>query len=224
MNNTNNIKLLIVDDHQMFIDGLKAILRHFTNITVIGEALSGEDALVFLDSSEPDVIITDISMPGMKGDELAKKVNELYPNIRILALSMHNDIAIIDKMIKAGVKGYILKNTGRKELIEAVNAVSRGETFYSTEVKEEMLKKYVSKTQNFVPSKHFSKYKVVNFTRREKQLIKFLIEGLSNADIAENLRLSVNTVKSHRKNIYSKTNVNNTASLIEYLSENKIEL
>lgn len=224
MNNTNNIKLLIVDDHQMFIDGLKAILRHFTNITVIGEALSGEDALVFLDSSEPDVIITDISMPGMKGDELAKKVSELYPNIRILALSMHNDIAIIDKMIKAGVKGYILKNTGRKELIEAVNAVSRGETFYSTEVKEEMLKKYVSKTQNFMPSKHFSKYKIVNFTRREKQLIKFLIEGLSNADIAENLRLSVNTVKSHRKNIYSKTNVNNTASLIEYLSENKIEL
>jgi len=222
--NNDTIKLLIVDDHQLFIDGLKAILSHVADIKVIGEALSGEDALDFLLKTRPDVIITDISMPGMKGDELARKITELYPDIYLLALSMHNDIAIIDKMINAGVKGYILKNTGRKELTDAVMTVSRGENFYSTEVKEEMLKKYVSKAHVVPPSVNRYNNDIVYFTRREKELIKLLMVGKSNSEIAEMLKLSINTVKSHRKNIYSKTNVNNTASLLEYLNSHRIEI
>jgi len=220
----NNITVLVVDDHQLFIDGLKAILKYVDGISVIGEALSGMDALKFLENKQPQVIITDISMPGMKGDELSRKVIELYPHIFILALSMHNDIAIIDKMIAAGVKGYILKNTGREELTEAIKTVSKGENFYSTEVKEEMLKKYVSKSTVFIQNENRTFNGVAYLTRREKELIAFLMEGLTNSEIAIRMKLSVNTVKSHRKNIYSKTNVNNTISLLDYIKSNQIKL
>ncbi len=216
------IELMIVDDHQMFIDGLKALLRHSREIKVIGESKSGEEALEMLQQTKPNVMITDISMPGMKGDELAKIVSEKYPEVKILALSMHNDIQHIDMMINAGVKGYILKNTGKAELIDAIKTVSQGKNFFSVEVKEAMLSKYIKSS---TPDENkVQPDKEVYLTRREKQIIKLIMEGFSNIEIAEKLSLSVYTVSSHRRNIYSKTHVNNAASLIDYVRKNNIYL
>jgi DNA-binding NarL/FixJ family response regulator len=220
------IKLMIVDDHQLFIDGIKAILRLSPEINVIAEALNGEDALTALKSMNvlPDVLISDISMPGMKGDEMASHIAQLYPEIRILVLSMHNDIHNIDRMIGVGVRGYILKNTGRNELIDAINKISNGENYYSEEVKSEMVGKYFRKVKEPIPTPNIHSKLEVFLSRRERQIVKFIIDGFSNGEIAESFGLSIHTITSHRKNIYSKLKVNNTAQLIECIRINNINL
>lgn len=221
------IKLMIVDDHQLFIDGIKAILRWSKDIEIVGEALSGEETLKQLSEFHqlPDVLITDISMPGMKGDELVEKITANFPSIKILALSMHNDINTIDRMIAAGVKGYILKNTGRKELIIAINTIFNNENFYSEEVKAEMVGKYIRTTKPASENQNKTNPGAdVFLSRRERQIIKLILEGKSNSDIGEELRLSVHTITSHRKNFYSKLNVSNTAQLIDFIKVNNMIL
>jgi DNA-binding NarL/FixJ family response regulator len=217
------VKLMVVDDHQMFIDGIKAILKSSPEIKVVAEALSGAKALEIIEKVRPQVLITDISMPEMTGDELTKIITRRYPEINVLALSMHNNIETINLMINAGVKGYILKNTGKKELIDAVLTVSMGKNYFSVEVKDALLEKYISTSANEEkPVKNTAKK--VYLTRREKQIIKLVIDGYSNTEIAEKLNLSVYTITSHRRNIYSKTMVNNVASLIDYIREEDIDL
>ncbi|OIP00581.1 MAG: hypothetical protein AUJ98_07000 [Bacteroidetes bacterium CG2_30_33_31] len=218
------INIFIVDDHLMFIDGLKAILKLSPEIVVVGDATSGEEALQKIENLDIDVLLTDISMPKMKGDELCRLVKAKNSMIQILALTMHNNIEIIDTMIKAGVSGYILKNTGRKELLEAIHAIHEGRNFYSTEVQESMLKKYIKNGYQTIGDPSLNIETSVYFTRREKQIMKLIIEGNSNAEIAQILLLSIHTITSHRKNIYSKTSVNNTAQLIEFVRSNAIYL
>jgi DNA-binding NarL/FixJ family response regulator len=216
------VKLMVVDDHQMFIDGIKAILKSSQEIKVVAEALSGKEALDIIGKVKPQVVITDISMPEMTGDELTRLITEKYPEVNVLALSMHNNIEIINKMINAGVKGYILKNTGKKELMDAVLTVSAGRNYFSVEVKDALLEKYISPDTEDKPVEDVSEK--VYLTRREKQIIKLIVNGYSNSEIAEKLNLSVYTITSHRRNIYSKTAVNNVASLIEYIRKNNIYL
>lgn len=220
----NQIRLMLVDDHQMFIDGLKAILRFSQEIKVVGEALNGKDALELIPTIMPDVMITDISMPGMTGDELARAVSKDFPSVKILALSMHDDIVNIDKMVQAGITGYILKNTGRIELIEAIKKVSNNEKFYSKTVQEAMLNKYVieSQSQNITNNEYVSSGIFLSF--REKQIIKLIVKGYSSSEIADELGLSIHTISSHRKNIYTKLKVTNMAQLIDYINKNKVKL
>lgn len=216
------IKVFIVDDHQLFIDGLKAILKSFKDMKVVGEALNGEDCLQQLKQKSVDVLVTDISMPIMSGNELAYQVKRNYPDIKVLALSMHNNIESIDAMMKAGASGYILKNTGRKELKEAIFEIYKGGNYYGPLVKEAMVNNYVSPVKNMV--KKPAKEKRFFLTSREKEVVSLIIHGMSNTEIAEELMLSIHTIIAHRKNIYSKMNVSNTASLIETINENNVQL
>jgi len=176
------VKLMVVDDHQMFIDGIKAILKSSQEIKVVAEALSGKEALDIIGKVKPQVVITDISMPEMTGDELTRLITEKYPEVNVLALSMHNNIEIINKMINAGVKGYILKNTGKKELMDAVLTVSAGRNYFSVEVKDALLEKYISPDTEDKPVEDVSEK--VYLTRREKQIIKLIVNGYSNSEIA----------------------------------------
>jgi len=219
------VNIFIVDDHQLFIDGLKAILRTAREVQVSGSAGDGEEALRLIDGRLVDLVITDISMPNMSGDVFTRLLKEKHPSLKVLVLSMHNDIEHINRMLTAGADGYILKNTGRKELLEAVREIMNGRQFFSVEVKNQMLNAYVGKSR----SEKTKEKKPVDteslyFTRREKEVMRLIKEGLTSQDIAFRLYLSVNTVNTHRKNIYAKTNVSNAAQLIDFIEKNNINL
>lgn len=222
-----NIRIVIVDDHKLFIDGMVAILRWVPEFEMVGQATDGKEALEVIEKTKPDVLISDISMPGMKGDELAALVTKKFPKVNILALSMHNDFPTIDRMMKAGVKGYILKNTGRKELVEAIKTVYRGENFYANDIKDLMLNHYrpqahsPNSSQSFIDDDY---QKISYLTKREKQIIKCIVDGLSSAEIGVKVGLSVNTIKSYRRNIYVKLRVKNTAGLIDFINQNNLSL
>ncbi|NJK86478.1 MAG: response regulator transcription factor [Bacteroidales bacterium] len=139
------IKILVVDDHQMFIDGLKTLLGKEKNLKVVAEALSGEKALEILDQLPVDLVITDINMPNMSGIELTKHLKQNYPEIKVLVLTMYNDREIIHEIVMTEAEGYILKNSGKSELINAINRISANSTYYSNEVISIMTENYIEK-------------------------------------------------------------------------------
>jgi DNA-binding NarL/FixJ family response regulator len=199
------IRIFIIDDHQLFIDGLKALLGIVEQVEIVGSASSGEEGLKELEKikDKVDVLITDYSMEGMSGYEVVKQVRERFPDIRILTLTMHDEIEYINKMINVGSLGYLMKNTGRAELIEAIETVNNGKSFYSKRVKDAILNQY---TEKMVPKpKPKEKTEVeVHFTPRERQVLKLMVSGLPSKEIADVLCMSFHTVNTHRRNINSK--------------------
>jgi len=162
------VRILITDDHQMFIDGLKSILRKQDTFQVTAEALDGFKALEILEKQETDILITDISMPGMSGIELTKIVKEKYPHVKVIVVTMHNDPGMVSEILQAEAEGYILKNTGKKELIEALTKVSGNGTFYSNEVLTLMLQSVKSEKKPAEETKHLSE--------REIEILKLIVE------------------------------------------------
>ena len=211
------IKIFIIDDHQLFIDGLKMILGLVDGFQVVGEACSGEEGITALENLEVDVLITDYSMKGMNGYDVTKYVKNRFPNINILTLSMHDDIGHINKMTKAGSLGYILKNTGKRELKEAIETVNRGEAYYSVKVKEAILKKYTKDSKPVVVEKKIATGEEVVFTRREEQVLKMMVIGLPTKEIADALSMSYHTVNTHRKNINSKITAASDLTVLQYV-------
>ncbi len=198
-----SIRIFIVDDHQLFIDGLIAIIRKTEGLEVVGTANSGRECIEKIKDEEIDILITDISMPEMRGEELVEHLIRIYPNMKILTLSMHDDYSYIDKMLKAGALGYIHKNTGARELREAIEMVSSGNNYFTQEVSNAIAKGYAKesiKNENVSPP-------VINdifLTRREKGILKLVFAGLNSQDIADELSLSYHTITQHRKNINAK--------------------
>lgn len=194
-------KVFIVDDHFMVIEGVFSMMRNEKSIEWMGHATNADSCLFFLKNHQPDVILMDISMPGKSGIELCREVTEKYPAIRIIALSTYNEGSYINKMIENGAMGYVLKNASREELMEAIETAKKGKQFLSFEAATAI-------------RKNSSKNDII-ITRREKEVLELIGEGLTNAEIATKLSISITTVISHRKNILEKFNVVNTASLIK---------
>ena len=136
----SSIKIFIVDDHQMLIDGIKSLLKDETGLNLIGESTKCSEAFAKIASDIPDILITDINMPEMNGIEFTKEIKKLHPEIKVLALSMFNERSMISEMLQAGVSGYILKNTGKQELLSALHKIAQGGLFFSEEVSAEMMK------------------------------------------------------------------------------------
>jgi DNA-binding NarL/FixJ family response regulator len=210
------IKIIIVDDHQIMIDGLLAILQREENIKVVGVALNGLKALELAKNEEIDIVLTDISMPEMSGVQLTKEIKKYNKNIQVIALSMFNDSHNINQMLEAGISGYLLKNTGNEELMTAINKVYNGGIYYSEEVSDLILKNYTSSNQKRV------ELEKVNITDREREIIILITKEYSNAQIASELFISERTVETHRKNIYRKNNTNNIVGLIKFAYEHNI--
>ncbi|MES2837878.1 MAG: response regulator transcription factor [Bacteroidota bacterium] len=204
------IKIVLVDDHQMLIDGIKSLLSGAENFEVIAEFTSAKKLLEQIKELNPYIVITDINMPEMSGIELTLELKKNYPFIKILALSMHGDKAMISKMIDAGVSGYILKNTGKAELLEALTQISSGNVFYSHEVANEL----IHAKQNISNE--------VNLTPREVEIIQLIAKEKSNAQIADELSISERTVETHRKNIFRKTNTKSVIGLVKFAMEKGI--
>ncbi|GAA0891044.1 response regulator transcription factor [Fulvivirga kasyanovii] len=204
------IELMIVDDHKLFLDGIVSLLKDYPRISIVACASDGEQALELLtQNSDIDVLITDISMPNLNGEELCKEVKKKYPDVHILALSMHSDSKSIKKVLKNGATGYILKNTGKNELIEAIEHVANGQTYFSESVKNNIMAGITGLEES-------DEHATVRLTKREIEILKLIASEYTTNQIADTLFISLHTVESHRKNIMRKTKAKNMAGLIKY--------
>lgn len=209
------IKIYLVDDHLIFREGLKNLIEIEGVGNVVGEASNGKQFIEDLEHLTPDLILMDISMPVMNGIEATKLAIEKYPELKIVALSMNGDEEYYYKMIDAGVKGFLLKDSGIKEIEQAIVNVVSGDSYFSNE----LLRRIITNIKK-VEGKNTDE--IDGLTKREIEVLREICNGLTNDEIAEKLFISNQTVKGHRSNILSKTNCKNSASLVMYAIKNKI--
>jgi len=204
----NAVKIFIVDDHYMVVEGIRSLLQNEPNIEFVGSAANASSCLAFLRQLQPDVILMDINLPYIEGTELCKQVKQAYPRVFILGLSTFNQPSLINKMMDNGASGYLLKNASLQEMMEAIRIVMTGKTYLSFEVASAMRKK----TGNGAPM----------LTRREKEVLALIADGCTNIEIAGRLFVSTTTVDTHRKNLLLKLEARNTASLVKIAMEKKM--
>ncbi len=212
----NEIKIMIVDDHQMIRDGIKLMLKGTPEIILVAEFDNGLDAIKYIDNNPTaaNVILMDISMPIIDGITATKDIKSNHVAIKVLAMTMHIEESYIMDMMKAGASGYILKESGREDLIDAIKRVYEGKKYFSSDVSSILL---TSMMDVNVAKKHTKDI----ISDREKEVIDLVAKGLSNAEIGSNLCLSSRTIESHRRNILNKLELKNTAELISYAIKNK---
>lgn len=199
------IDIYIADDHKIFAEGLENILTSEEGYNVLGIARNGKQLLGMVQNRVPNIVLLDIGMPEMNGEETAKELLQNFPQVKILILTMHNTIEHIAPLLKMGVHGYALKNTGKAELVMAINTLMEEGRYYSGEIAHKLateLREYDEKQ--------------VKLTQRELEVLQLVFEGLSTTEISERIFLSPRTVETHRSNLLSKTGTNNTAHLIHY--------
>ncbi|QLC65809.1 response regulator transcription factor [Flavobacterium sp. LPB0248] len=208
----NKIKLLIADDHTMFLQGIISLLEQEPNINVIDKAINGIEALEIIKRGVVDFIILDISMPKMDGIELSKILKIQYPHVKILIVSTHSNVMIVSRLIRIGVNGYLLKNAEKEELLKALNVIASGENYFTEELEEKHL----------INSKKIEKQvsTLTELSSREKEILVLIAQEYNTAEIAEKTFISLNTVNTHRRNLLSKLNAKNTAGLVKYAVEN----
>ena len=210
----SKIKITLVDDHALFRNGLRILLDTNKNFKVIFEAENGKEFLENLENNIPDIVLMDINMPIMDGIEATQIANDRYPDIKVIALTMFGEEEYYYKMINAGAKGFILKNSEINEVIEAINQVMIGNSYFSQELLYKVIKSFKPHKEPIQES--------ANLSKRELQVLEEICNGLSNQEIADNLFISKRTVDKHRANLLSKTNSKNTANLIMYAIKNKL--
>lgn len=210
------IKILITDDHAVVRKGLKMLLENEPYIEIIGEAVDGLDALEKIEILLPNVVILDLTMPNMTGIEAAKHISQKFPLVKILVFSMHNDSEYILKSLENGASGYLLKDSGKDEIMNAIVAVGSGKKYFPPEISALIIEDLLSKTQGgyFAPKSDKTESIYIKLTKKEKEILNYIIEGKNSREIAENLKLSIRTVDNHRANMMKKTKAKNTADLV----------
>jgi DNA-binding NarL/FixJ family response regulator len=218
-------KLMLVDDHSIVRDGIRLLLEQADNLDIIDEANDGEEALDKLkahqaDSTLPDLILMDISLPGMSGIQTTQVVSRLYKNVRVLMLSMHNNEDYILRSVEAGAYGYILKDSSSDEMIKAIRTIASGEKYYSSPVASIILSGYMQQLKK--GDKNNRSERQSKLSNKEKEILQFLVDGMSSREIAEKLQLSVRTVDNHRANMMRRLQVRNAAELVRMAVEDKL--
>ncbi|EDL66491.1 response regulator [Bacillus sp. SG-1] len=208
------IKLMLVDDHAVLRDGLKTILESEDDINVVGEAVSGSDALSKVRELDPDIILMDINMPGMNGVEVTKVLKQQYPHIKVLMLTMHSHEEYFMAAIKEGADGYLLKDAPSEQVVEAVRTVFSGESVIHPSLTRKLLTFH---QQNQRQDRDDN-----SLTEREREVLGCLVEGLSNKEIGKRLYVSDKTVKIHVSNIFKKLNVKSRSQVVIYAVQNKL--
>jgi two-component system response regulator NreC len=204
------IKVLLVDDHQIILDGIKSLLENTPDIQVVATANDGNEALNTLKLITVDVILMDIDMPKLNGIDATRQIHEKYKDVRVIMLTMHSESAMIKNMIEIGAHGYLLKNSSKEELLDAIYKVAKAEKYFSSDVTMSLLNPEKSKTSDIK----------IDFTQREIEIIQLLADGLTNKEIGDKLFISHRTVDTHRTNIMKKVSVNNVAGLISFAIKN----
>jgi DNA-binding NarL/FixJ family response regulator len=201
------IEVLLVDDHRMVLEGLRVLLEPLEFVEVTGTCTTAAEALAAVQNHVPDVVLLDINLPDQNGVDLCLQLAQAYPRLRVLALTTLNEKSYVTRMMQNGAAGYVLKNASPEELAEAITRVHAGKKYFSDEVQELLLQ----------PTPAAPELPVL--TRREKEVLALIADGLTSHDIAEKLFLSALTVETHRRNILTKFGVNNTASLIKQAAQ-----
>ena len=208
MNTKEKIRLVIIDDHQIVINGIKGVVNTTDDIELVGTGLNAEELLKFLESHNTDLILMDINLPGMDGIKLCKHVKNQYPEIKIIGLTTFSQASFIAEMLRNGADGYLFKNTSEEELLKALRTVHAGSQYLSNEVNQKLVQRAMSKSQSekgFIPK----------LTRRENEVLQLIIEENTNQEIAEKLFLSTSTIETHRMNLCAKLDARNTAGLVK---------
>lgn len=210
------IKVLIADDHTMFVDGIQSILNNVKDIKVAGRCFDGPSVIEFVKDNEVEIILLDVNLPGMSGIEVCKALQVSHPKIKILAISMFNEESYVTEILNHGASGYVLKNTGREELLIAIRTVHGGKSYFSKDVTATIMKglmkhrKASNKSEKFYPK----------ISRREKEVLKLIAQEFTTQEIANQLFISLKTVESHRSSLLSKMNARNSAGLVRIAMEN----
>lgn len=203
------IRVVIVDDHKLFRNGLSFILREIEDVEIIGEASNGKEFLTLLQESKPDLVLMDIKMPEMDGIEASKIALQQYPDLNILVLSMFDDEQYYNSMIDIGVRGFILKDADSSELKTAVNKVYEGNSYFSQELLLKIIKNKTNVTN-------------INLSKRELEVLKYICKGASNYEISDTLNISLRTVERHRANLLEKTGSSNSIKLVLFAIKNNV--
>lgn len=210
LNESRRMKILLVDDHTILLDGVKSVLSKEDDLEIVGQAGSAEAALEFLKKQTVDLIITDYSMPGMDGLSLLNTVKRIAPNTKIIMLSMHDEVHLVKEILKAGVNGYVLKKDTHKELLNAIRDVNDGKVYLSSDVNKMLITNLNNPDEGKL------------LTDREREILKLIAKEYTNKDIAEELFISERTVETHRKNIFKKTATNSLVGLIKFAYANNL--
>lgn len=208
------IKVIITDDHQMVVDGLKSILGQFTDYKVITTASNGRELLQKLEILDADIVLLDIDMPVMNGIEALKEIKKRFPKVKTIVLSMHDEKSLVKKMADLGAKGFLFKNSDADVLLTALNSVANGQEFFQESDSSVVIRNEL--TGGNMP---FDDKKSL-LTEREIEIIQLVASGLSNKEIADRLFISPRTVDTHRTNLMRKLEVNNVAGLVRYAIQN----
>ncbi len=211
------IKILLVDDHKIFLDGIRSLLSEIENFEIIGSATSGEMVVEMLKSITPDLVITDITMKEMSGLELTKIIKEKFPEISILILSMHTNEEFVLNAVKAGAAGYLPKDTSINELINAIEVINNGGQYFSKNISEFFFMNYINRVKqehNLIENE--------KLTQREIEVLKLIATGLSNKEIADKLFISIKTVDTHKSHLMQKLKCKNSAEMVLFAIKNKL--
>ena len=215
MTNHKTIKVLVCDDHQLFREGVKSVLKIEPEIEVVGEAGDGEQAVELAHRLHPDVILMDISMPVLKGFEATRRIKTARPSVHVLVLTVDDDEDLVARCLEAGASGYILKDAPPLQLIYAIQTVSTGDRYLSPRVLTDLIGQYISR-----PDQPKTEYHLLS--DREREILVLLAEGQSIKDIARKLDLSVKTVDAHKYNLMRKLKIHDRAELIRYAIRKKL--
>jgi DNA-binding NarL/FixJ family response regulator len=210
-------KILLVDDHTLFREGLRVIIEKEDRFEIIGEAGSAKEALRLIEKDQPDIIVMDVSLPDTNGIDLTYEIRKQWPNIRILVVSMHSKVDYIAEAFKAGATGYVVKDAASNRLIEGLESVAKGMYFMDSSVSMSVVNRLLQGAGQPLQPNHSSEDDHYNaLTPREQEILRLLAEGLSNKQIAEKLFISQKTVQNHRNSIKSKLNLHTTVDIIRY--------
>ncbi len=212
----SNIRIMVADDHQLFRAGLKSILEQHGGFEVVGEAIDGQSALALARECAPDIILLDISMPGLNGIEVLRRFQQEGVRCKVMILSMHSDQKFVTESIKAGARGYLLKDSAMGELVSGIKAVVAGEVYLSSRVAGLLVNDYVAIADQARTGS------ALVLSSREREVLQLIAEGKNTKEAAARLNLSAKTIEAHRKNIMDKLNLHSVAELTQYAIREKI--
>jgi two-component system response regulator NreC len=202
------IRLIIADDHNVVREGLVSLLDREDDIEIVGQASTGNEVIAKVSQFQPDVVLLDINMPGINGLEAARSIQERHQNVKVLILTMHEESGFFFEALRAGAAGYILKGAHSDELLNAIRTIHRGGVYLSPHLAGDLVHEYIARHPETSP--------IEPLTPREHEVMLLIAKGFTNSEIADKLTLSINTIKTHRSNIYSKLGFNDRASLVGY--------
>jgi len=207
---TKKLRILLADDHSLVREGFRLILDSQADMQVVGEAGNGKEAVTLCEQLQPDVVVMDVTMPELNGIEATRRIGEVCPRTKVLALSMHRDTVYVREILKAGAKGYLLKASPRHDMLEAIRSVANGDGYLSPAVSEAVLSDY----------RHHVTNPIDRLTTREREVLQLVAEGRTNKEIATLLTISVYTVEAHRSRILEKLNLQSSGELVRFAIRN----